>query len=407
MKGIWFSCLAIFLVTALMLPATAYADKPDVRANATGVEIVKKIGVRGVPLMGPPSRGPKPDAATGILGEEVSGTCYAIIIGISDYPGPDHILEGGYDLSYDDDDVAGHAANVSSIVPNDEYFDKQWALTKIQAPEAWQITSGNQDILIAVLDTGIDSQHEDLADKVVANVNLTDSPTTDDRYGHGTHIAGIIAANANNSFGIAGMSPNCRLLNVKVADDDGRGNSSVVARGIVWAVDNGAKVINMSLTINEPTQALEDAVNYAWNQGVVVIAASGNYVGNRPMYPACYSNCIAVGATDVNDSPTLGSGYNDWVDVVAPGVNIYSTLPDSKYGIESGTSMATAYVSGLAGLLFTLVTDTNGNGRLNDEVRDMIETNCNEIGTLDVSKRRVNALRAVGQALSLCPQSKL
>jgi len=305
------------------------------------------------------------------------------------------------------DDVAGHVANVSSIVPNDKYFDKQWALTKIQAPEAWQITSGNQDILIAVLDTGIDPQHEDLADKVVANVNLADSLTTDDRYGHGTHIAGIIAASANNSFGIAGMSPNCRLVNVKVADDDGRCNSSVVARGIVWAVDNGAKVINVSLTINEPTQALEDAVNYAWNQGVVVIAASGNYVGNRPMYPACYSNCIAVGATDVNDSPALGSGYNDWVDVVAPGVDIYSTLPDSKYGIESGTSMATAYVSGLAGLLFTLVTDTNGNGRLNDEVRDMIETNCNEIGTLDVSKRRVDALRAVGQALSLCPQSKL
>ena len=105
MKGIWFSCLAIFLVVALMLPATAYAGKPDVRANATSVEIVKKIGVRGVPLMGPPSRGPKPDAATGIIGEEVSGTRYAIIIGISDYPGPDHVLEGGYDLSYADDDA--------------------------------------------------------------------------------------------------------------------------------------------------------------------------------------------------------------------------------------------------------------------------------------------------------------
>jgi len=115
MKGIWFSCLAIFLVVALMLPATAYAGKPDVRANATSVEIVKKIGVRGVSLMGPPSRGPKPDVATGIIGEEVSGTRYAIIIGISDYPGPDHVLEGGYDLSYADDDAEDMAFLLESI----------------------------------------------------------------------------------------------------------------------------------------------------------------------------------------------------------------------------------------------------------------------------------------------------
>jgi len=114
-KGIWFSCLAIFLVTALMLPATAYAGKPDVKANATDVEIGKKMGVKGMPLMGPPSRGPKPDAATGIIGEEVSGTRYAIIIGISDYPGPDHVLDGGYDLSYADDDAKDMAFLLESI----------------------------------------------------------------------------------------------------------------------------------------------------------------------------------------------------------------------------------------------------------------------------------------------------
>ena len=293
------------------------------------------------------------------------------------------------------DDVVGHVANVSPIVTNDTYFDNQWALTKIQAPDAWQITSGSQDILIAVLDTGIDPQHEDLADKVVANVNFTDSPTTADLNGHGTHIAGIIAASANNSLGIAGVSPNCRLVNVKVANDKGLCNAAAVAEGIVWAVDNGAKVINMSLTITNPTQALEDAVNYAWNHGAVVVAAGGNCVGDSPMYPACYSNCIAVGATDANDSLRLGSGHNDWVDVAAPGVDIYSTLPDSKYGTKSGTSMATAYVSGLAGLLITLVTDTNGNGLLNDEVQNIIENSCDEIGTPGAGKGRINALRAV------------
>ena len=115
MKGIWFSCLAIFLVTALMLPATAYAGKPDVRANATDVEIVKKIGVRGVPSMGHLSKGPKRQAAEGIIGKEVSGTRHAIIIGISDYPGTAHILEGGYDLSYADDDAADMAFLLESI----------------------------------------------------------------------------------------------------------------------------------------------------------------------------------------------------------------------------------------------------------------------------------------------------
>ena len=158
------------------------------------------------------------------------------------------------------DSVVGYVADVPPTVPNDKYSDNQWALTKIQAPDEWQIISGTQDILIAVLDTGIDLQHEDLADKVVANVNFADSPTTDDLYGHGTHIAGIIAASTDNGFGIAGVVPSCHLLNVKVADDNGRCNSSTVAEGIVWAVDNGAKVINMSLTLTKPAPLIITAV---------------------------------------------------------------------------------------------------------------------------------------------------
>jgi len=156
------------------------------------------------------------------------------------------------------DGVVGYVADAPTIVSNDTYFDKQWALTKIQAPDAWQITAGSQDILIAVLDTGIDPQHEDLADKVVGSMNFTDSPTTADLCGHGTHIAGTIAANANNSLGIAGVVPDCRLVNVKVVNDDGICDSSTVAKGIVWAANNGAKVINLSLTFNEPDKALED-----------------------------------------------------------------------------------------------------------------------------------------------------
>ena len=168
------------------------------------------------------------------------------------------------------------ASIVTAIAPGGNDFNKQWALSKIQAVDAWQVTSGSPDILIAVLDTGIDLQHEDLADKVVASVNFTDSPTVSDVYGHGTHVAGIIAASADNDFGIAGLAPDCRLMNVKVANDRGLTDAATVAKGIVWAIDNGAKVINLSLTIPEPTQSLEEAVDYAWSKGAVIIAAAGN-----------------------------------------------------------------------------------------------------------------------------------
>ena len=281
------------------------------------------------------------------------------------------------------------------IAPNDENLDKQWALTKIQASDAWQITSGNQDILIAVLDTGIDQTHIDLAGKVVANINFTQSPTVGDVNGHGTHIAGIIGAIANNSEGIAGLAYSCSLMNVKVASDIGFCDAEAVAKGIIWAVDNGAKVINLSLTFAEPNQALEDAVNYAWRKGAILVCAVGNDGESTPMYPAAYANCLAVTSTNSDDLLGQLANHGDWVDLAAPGVNIYSTLPDNSFGYKSGTSMATAYVSGVAGLLFGMVSDTNGNGLLNDEVRNTIESSCDETGTLDVAEGRINALSAV------------
>ena len=295
------------------------------------------------------------------------------------------------------DGVVGYVADAPTIVSNDTYFDKQWALTKIQAPDAWQITAGSQDILIAVLDTGIDPQHEDLADKVVGSMNFTDSPTTADLCGHGTHIAGTIAANANNSLGIAGVVPDCRLVNVKVVNDDGICDSPAVAKGIVWATNNGAKVINLSLTFTEPDKALEDAVDYAWSKGAIIVAAAGNDGGSLPTYPACYANCLAVTATNSDDLLVQLAKYGDWVDIATPGANIFSTLPGNDYGYKSGTSMATAFAAGVAGMLFSVVSDADGNGRLNDEVRNTIENSCDEIGTLDVARGRVNALKALSR----------
>jgi len=294
-------------------------------------------------------------------------------------------------------DSDAHKSSV--IASNDDYSGRQWAIPKIMAPQAWKVTSGANNVVIAVLDTGIDKEQEDLVGKVIAEVNFTDSPTTDDIYGHGTHIAGIIAAWTGSGTGVAGLAHDCRLMNVKVADDQGRFDSSVAAKGVKWAVDHGARVINMSLVSTEPSPSLEEAINYAWNKGVVVVAAAGNLVGTKIVYPAYYSNCIAVAATDSNDYVVSWSSQGDWVDVAAPGVDIYSTLPGNKYGCKSGTSMAAAHVSGLAGLLFAVESDKNHDGFVNDEVRAAIENGC-DILNIGAVKGRINAFQAVNGALT-------
>ena len=275
--------------------------------------------------------------------------------------------------------------NQSQIIkPSDPYVDKQWALDKINAFQLWQMAPVTEAVVVAILDTGIDPDHQDLNGLIMAEANFTDSSSPADSYGHGTHVAGIIAANINNGVGIAGVAPESRLLNVKVADDKGRCSASVVAQAVIWAVDNGASVINISLELREPSSELENAVNYAWNKGAVIVAAAGNDASQIPVYPAYYKNSIAVAATKQDDNLAPLSNHGDWVDVAAPGVNIYSILPGNSYGYETGTSFAAGYVSGLAALLFSIVTDTNGDGMVNDEVRATIETGCMEIGLVDV-----------------------
>jgi len=263
-------------------------------------------------------------------------------------------------------------------VPDDNHHNKPWTLFNFQALEARHITSSGKDVLIAILDTGIDQTHKDLYGKVIESMNFSQSPTDSDLHGHGTHIAGIIIAITTNE--ITGITCNSYILNVKVTDDSDMVCPSTIAKGIVWAADNGANVINMSFTLNKPTQAVKNAVNYAWSQGVVVLSAAGNYRDSKPMYPAYYSNCISVTATDACGSMIPWVNHSDWVDVIAPGINIYSTLPDNSFGYKSGTSMATAYVAGVAGLLFTRAIDVNDNGILNDEVRYMIEHDCADFG---------------------------
>jgi len=180
-------------------------------------------------------------------------------------------------------------AELNGIVKalDDPFFPTQWGLhntgqlggtpdADIDAPEAWAVTNSNSTIKIAVLDTGIKSSHEDLSGKVVQQQNFSSSATVDDTYGHGTHVATTAAAVSSNGLGIHGVAPGAVLMNGKVLGDDGSGTDATVASGITWAADNGAKVINLSLGGTTGSATLENAVNYAWNNGVLVVAAAGN-----------------------------------------------------------------------------------------------------------------------------------
>ena len=292
-------------------------------------------------------------------------------------------------ITYNDDTMSRVSSAKATYSSDDSYLTQRWGVSKIEAPQAWQIAKGNQPIIVAVLDTGIDMDNQDLTDKLVAEVNFTDSAASYDIYGHGTHMAGTIAA----------IAPECQLINVKVADDAGKCQASVVAEGIIWAVDQGAEVINISLCM-EPSPALEEAVNYAWSRGAIIVAAAGNKGKSKPAYPAYYANCLAVAGTDENDSLALLSNHGDWVDVAAPGFNIYSELPQNQYGYKSGTSSAVAHASGVAALVFSVAEDTNGNGAINDEARQAIENSCSPIGADGVGKGRINALEAVTKTIS-------
>jgi thermitase len=280
---------------------------------------------------------------------------------------------------------------VNQSVQSEPGLNQQWALEQIQAVPLPGIAKSNSPVLVAVLDTGIDREHEDLCGAVIADANFTESATTDDVYGHGTHIAGIIAARNDNNLGVVGLAPESSLVNVKVADDKGRCQISALTDGIIWAADNGATVINISIEMRESTSELREAVDYAWRKGAVIIAAAGNDGQESPVYPASYENCIGVTAIQENGTLAPLANFGDWVDVAAPGFNIYSTLPDNSYGYKHGTSFATAYVSGLAALLFAVATDTNGDGRLNDEVRLAIDAGCRDTGIDGTGLGSINA----------------
>ena len=301
-------------------------------------------------------------------------------------------LKGDPTIAYAEPDALAKAY----YVPNDPSYPKQWGLPKIAAPTAWDSARSTESVRIAILDNGIDVDHPDLAKKIVAAKNFSSSKKVDDVYGHGTHVAGIAAAITGNKVGVAGVAISASLMTVKVLGDSGSGSYSGIINGVVWATDNGAKVINMSLGGGTASQAMADAIKYAVGKGVTVVAAAGNSNTSAPSYPAYVPECIAVAATTTTDARASFSNYGTWVDVAAPGEGIFSTLPNhanrigaKNYGSLSGTSMAAPFVAGEAALLAAIPATAS--------VRDRIEATCDPVaGTGSLwAKGRINLAKAV------------
>jgi serine protease len=277
------------------------------------------------------------------------------------------------------------AGSAGLEIPNDEQWPQQWALTKINAPQAWDITHC-QGVVIAMLDTGAYIEHPDLSNALWTNPgeipgngvdddgngkvddvhgwhfeqNCTtgiclpnENAIIQDENGHGTHVTGIAAAETNNATGIAGASWGARAMIVRVLDEYGDGYYYDIAAGIVYAADNGAQVINLSLGGESSSQLLQDAVNYAYSKGALVVAAAGNN-GGAVFYPAACYHAMGVAATDANDQRLSFSNQGQQVDIAAPGDNIISTWPlPYLYYYKRGTSMATPHVSAAAALLWS------------------------------------------------------
>jgi thermitase len=276
-------------------------------------------------------------------------------------------------------------------VPNDPSFNKQWAHAIIESPAAWDVTTGSTGVTVAILDTGIDPSHPDLASKIVAGYDFVANDSNPrDENGHGTHVAGIAAAITNNGVGVAGVDWQARIMPVRILDYEGAGWVSDMVSGIGWAKDHGADVLNLSLGGTYYSSSAQTAINQAHSSGCLIVASMGNDGSGTPLYPAAYNNVLAVAATGPSDSRAPYSSYGDHCDVAAPGgymtyyqdpAGIYSTMPTypvymttveyfyNNYDYVHGTSQAAPHVTGLAALVWAVAPSLTPN-----QVQTAIET---------------------------------
>jgi subtilisin family serine protease len=236
------------------------------------------------------------------------------------------------------------------VTPDDSAWPQQTGLRIAGFPAAWDVTQGSSRVVVAVIDTGVDSSHPDLQGALLPGYDVVngDSNPMDD-HGHGTAVAGVIAARAGNRIGGAGICWRCLILPVKVLDATGSGDDTLIAAGIVWATDHGAKVINLSLGGPGTTTELTNAIAYATGKGAIVVAAAGNSGTTTQFYPAADPRAISVAATTTADQRYSWSNYGSWVRMAAPGCNVAPVL-GGGYGNFCGTSSAAPLVSGLVAL---------------------------------------------------------
>ncbi len=307
-------------------------------------------------------------------------------------------LRSDRDIEFAERDYLAHA----SFVPNDPLVSSgaEWHLARIQALPGWDITIGRADVVVAVLDSGVNAAHEDLAGQLLPGYDFVwnDAQPADD-FGHGTAVTGTVVASANNGVGVAGVAPGCRVLPVKVMDASGVASHSTIAQGIEYAVQQGARIINLSMGGDWPSSTLQSAIDYAWSNNVIVVAAAGNNGNSVPQYPAACDHVVAVGATAPDDSRAWFSSYGSFVMLFAPGETIWTTKNDlaNPYAPGSGTSFSSPIVAGVAALI------TSADPSLSStQVVELLKQSADDLGVAGYDTMfgygRVNALRAASLA---------
>ena len=307
-------------------------------------------------------------------------------------------------IEYVEPDFIAQALGTS----NDPYFvqGSQWHLSKIQAPTAWDTTTGSSSQVVAVIDSGLRASHPDLVGKVLVGYDfVANDNDANDENGHGTGVAGTLSPRSNNQIGVCGVAWANPILPVRVLDANGSGNYSAIANGIIYAADRGAKVINLSLGGTSSSRALQDAINYAWNKQCVIVAAAGNNGSNVAFYPAACTNVVAVSATNASDTRPTWSNFGSYVDISAPGVDILSVYGTDQYAAWNGTSFSSPVASGVVALMAA------ANSTLTNVLLvDLLIKNSDDVGALgkDVyyGSGRVNANRAVTAAKNFVPPVK-
>ena len=359
---------------------------PDV-ARARGLAVVAELGAPGKGLPWVVSTGDRPvEAVVAELNADPA----------VEYAEPNYVV------------TVADEGTTAAVAVNDPQTGGQYSLNRMRVRDAWARSTGGSNV-VAVLDTGVQAGHKDLSGRVLSGYDFV-SPGTSaaDDNGHGTWVAGIIAAKANDSYGIAGISWSDKILPVKIMNSSGTGSTSNLTSGIVWSANQGADVINMSVGGFPYSKAVEDAVNYAWSKGAVLVGAAGNNNRRENFYPASYANVISVSATQVDDEFSHWSSYGPKVEVSAPGSSVLTTnctagaCPNAGWGSHtyiSGTSFATPNVAGVVALIKARYPSYSPS-----QIVNRLYSTVDDLGAAGRDERygrgRVNAYRALGASVA-------